>query len=333
MGEEQDVVPIFIFSLPRSGSTLLQRLISSHPQVGTTGEPWIQLLLLGGLRPGEVYADYDHSIAAEAVSNFFQNLPDGKETYLNTVNYASRQMYKKASGEPFFVDKTPRYSLICDEIINAFPNSKFIFLWRHPLSVVTSISNTWGHGNWNPNRHKSDIYRGLENLVECYCDNEDISFCLKYEKLTSQPNKKVEELLKYIGIKSDGENIVERFYKGEGWSKGDNEMGDPTLNSENLRHIVKRGEYEWKKDIKNKLRKVWAKKYIKWIGKKRMKIMGYDYEKTCLKIKECNVSMEKIFKDLYTNYIKDGVSFFVEPSIIRKKFAKLSKGKRVNRYG
>ncbi|WP_118830242.1 sulfotransferase family protein [Salinibacter ruber] len=333
MKDRQDVVPIFIFSLPRSGSTLLQRLISSHPQVGTTGEPWIQLLLLGGLRSGEVYADYDHSIAAEAFSNFFRNFPDGKKTYLNAVNHASKKMYKKASDKPFFVDKTPRYSLICDEIINAFPNSKYIFLWRHPLSVVASISNTWGNGSWNPNRYKSDVYRGLKSLVECYSENEKKSFCLKYENLTSQPEKEIEKLLSYVGLEYDSKKIIENFYNEKGWNKKYNEMGDPTLNSENLRKIVKKGEYEWVKEIKNILRKKWAKKYIKWIGKNRMQAMGYKFEKTCSKIEECNIGTSKFFDDLYANYIKDVLSFFLEPSIIRRKLDKLSKGKKVNRYG
>ena len=44
--------PIFIFSAPRSGSTLLQRVLAAHTQVATASEPWILLPLLSPL--------YDH---------------------------------------------------------------------------------------------------------------------------------------------------------------------------------------------------------------------------------------------------------------------------------
>jgi hypothetical protein len=333
MEDKENVVPVFIFSLPRSGSTLLQRLISSHPQVGTTGEPWIQLLLLGGLRQGEVYADYDHSIAVEAIRKFFESLPNGRKTYLDAVNTISKKMYKEASGKPFFVDKTPRYSLICDEIINTFPDAKYIFLWRHPLSVVASISNTWGQGNWNPNRHKSDLYIGLRNLIKSYSEYKDKSFCLKYEDLTRQPEKEIDNMLGYIGIKSKGKKVVERYKDGRGWRMSKKDLGDPTLRRKELNKILIKGEYEWVKDIKNILRKRWSKKYIEWIGKKRMNTMGYSFEKTVTKIIKCEAGMENLISDLYANYVKDWASFFVEPRIVLGKFDKLSKGGVLNNYG
>ena len=40
---------VFLLSLPRSGSTLLQRLLAAHPQVHTVAEPWLMLLSGAGL--------------------------------------------------------------------------------------------------------------------------------------------------------------------------------------------------------------------------------------------------------------------------------------------
>ena len=37
--------PIFLLSLPRSGSTLLHRMLASHPQVATLPEPWVPMPL------------------------------------------------------------------------------------------------------------------------------------------------------------------------------------------------------------------------------------------------------------------------------------------------
>jgi len=51
------ITPIFIFSLPRSGSTLMERILATHPAVGTASEPWILLpFLYTRIRDG-VYAE------------------------------------------------------------------------------------------------------------------------------------------------------------------------------------------------------------------------------------------------------------------------------------
>ena len=41
-----DIIPIFIFSLPRSGSTILQKILMSSTQVSSSNEMWILLPLL-----------------------------------------------------------------------------------------------------------------------------------------------------------------------------------------------------------------------------------------------------------------------------------------------
>ena len=46
------IKPIFIFSITRSGSTLLQRVIAAHEGVATVSEPWVLLPYLYTLREG-----------------------------------------------------------------------------------------------------------------------------------------------------------------------------------------------------------------------------------------------------------------------------------------
>ena len=59
--------PVFLFSLPRSGSTLVQRLIAGHPQVATTSEPWILLPLLYTVRRPGAYTEYGHCVVFRAI--------------------------------------------------------------------------------------------------------------------------------------------------------------------------------------------------------------------------------------------------------------------------
>lgn len=140
--------PIFVFSLPRSGSTLLQRILGGHPEIVTTSEPWILLPFLYVLKESGLFSEYGHSGCYKAVGDFFDGFPNGKDDYLKEVNCFTKKLYQKYinNEEKYFVDKTPRYSLIVDEIITTFPEAKVIFLWRNPLAIISSIIDTWGGG-------------------------------------------------------------------------------------------------------------------------------------------------------------------------------------------
>ena len=50
----------FIISQPRAGSTLLQRLLATHPQIQTIGEPWLAIPFVYALREKGVTAEYIH---------------------------------------------------------------------------------------------------------------------------------------------------------------------------------------------------------------------------------------------------------------------------------
>ena len=53
-----EIRPIFIFSLPRAGSTLVQRVLAAHDDIATTSEPWILLPFLFSTKEQGVYAEY-----------------------------------------------------------------------------------------------------------------------------------------------------------------------------------------------------------------------------------------------------------------------------------
>jgi hypothetical protein len=64
---------IFVFSLPRTGSTLLQRIIATQPDVATASEPWILIPYLYTLRENGVYAEYGHRMMVRAVEDFCED--------------------------------------------------------------------------------------------------------------------------------------------------------------------------------------------------------------------------------------------------------------------
>ncbi len=154
------VRPVFLFSLPRSGSTLLQRMLATHPEVATTSEPWILLPQLYALRERGAVAEYGHRTAVRAIADFSDSLPGGRDDYLAEVRRSVTALYEQAAGEAaWFLDKTPRYHLVVDEIMALFPDARFVFLWRNPLAVAASMIESFGRGHWNLDRYDVDLQR------------------------------------------------------------------------------------------------------------------------------------------------------------------------------
>ena len=65
--------PIFIISLPRSGSTLLQRILTSHESVASASEPWLLLPLIEmiGSKNIESCANYSKLTSQLAAVDFY----------------------------------------------------------------------------------------------------------------------------------------------------------------------------------------------------------------------------------------------------------------------
>lgn len=79
--KRSDIVPIFVFSLPRAGSTLVQRVLTAHPNIQSTAEPWILLPLVYSLKTDGIYTEYAQCIGSMAIHDFVAELPNGKADY------------------------------------------------------------------------------------------------------------------------------------------------------------------------------------------------------------------------------------------------------------
>lgn len=265
--------PIFIFSQPRSGSTLLQRVLMSHREISSLAEPWILLPLIYAQKPNGIMAEYSHHHAADAMNNFIINLPQKKSEYNDELSKFVLSLYGKQcqNGETYFLDKTPRYYLIIPEIARIFPDAKFIFLYRNPLQVISSIMKTWCNGTLNGlHRYENDLLRGPKLLSEGYEMLKDKSYSLKYEELVTDPEKYLSEICKYLDISMDPK-MLENFSKQD--TKG--RMGDQT-GIKKYQTIEKKSLLNWETVFNNKYRIKWVRRYIHKLSEKDLKIMGYD---------------------------------------------------------
>lgn len=117
--------PILVFGMPRSGTTLVERILSSHPQVKSCGE-LKQFSMLLKCMSGSATADLiDADTVVRCRSLDWKELGEG---YLASTRPLSGQA-------PRFVDKFPHHFLHAGFLANALPGARMICVRRNPLDT------------------------------------------------------------------------------------------------------------------------------------------------------------------------------------------------------
>ena len=223
----QDDQLIFMISLPRSGSTLLQKILGGHSDIYTRSEPWLMLHPLYAFKTEGIQTRYNAKLAVAGVQNFLQELPAEDENYyfsrIRDCYLSLYAPYLSASGKERFLDKTPRYYEIFDELQKTFPRAKFIVLYRNPLAVFASILETWVKGNYEKlKNYQCDLYAGVEFLQRDFTAYAN-THVIRYEELLLNPEGETAALFDFLKLPNQPDCIDYGHHKGERWMYGDPE--------------------------------------------------------------------------------------------------------------
>ena len=260
----------FIFSLPRSGSTLLQKIVASNHVVATQAEPWFLLPLLYGGNP----EDYDSTVADKAIAEFMATLPDDTNTELGTKDigrYAEYIYTAAASASPqaeLFVDKTPRYYYIIDQIAATFPEAKLVFLFRNPVSIIASTIKTWHSGKLNLPVDHPDIQLGAELLAAGYQKYKSRSHRVQYSDIITNPQATVQRLCEYVEIEYSSAMVHD--FNQQNFSGS---MGDPNIAQ--TQAITTGSLTSWQKTLDTSIRRKFAWKCIQRWSDETVAEFGY----------------------------------------------------------
>lgn len=139
IGDEPSAkTPIFIVGLPRTGTTLTERIISSHSEVQSLGETmFFQMVLRRESRVQTTENMTEEMIEALSLIDM-QEIAWG---YENAVAY-------RLGDEPYFIDKLPFNFMYLGFIAKAWPNAKIVHLVRNPMDACFSMYKqvfTWAY--------------------------------------------------------------------------------------------------------------------------------------------------------------------------------------------
>lgn len=198
--------PIFVVGLHRSGSTLVEQILASHPLIeGTT-----ELAVMNALRDRLARSaglSWPTAIAALERDRF---APIGEE-------YIDKTQAFRLTDRPFFVDKMPGNWMNIPLIRAALPNAKIIDARRHPMACgFSNFKQNYAMGVGFSYSQESigtfyyDYWRFLRHIDKV---QPAAVYRLVNERIIEDPEGEVRRLLNYLGLPFDAACL--EFHKTE----------------------------------------------------------------------------------------------------------------------
>jgi hypothetical protein len=221
---------LFVIGAPRSGTTMLERMLSSHSMIQGGPEPHL-LTPLAHLGPWAKVdkAPYDHILAAESQRLFIEQLPRGMQDYWDACRAYCDVLYGRyleAKGDlPICLDKTPAYALILPFMMKVFPDAKYVVLTRHPLAMFSSFANSFFDGDYQAaHQYNPIVLRYVPAIAQFLRQQEVPHLHVRYEDLVKAPEEWFEKICRYIEVPFEREAIEYGNRTESNDAKG---LGDP----------------------------------------------------------------------------------------------------------
>lgn len=269
---------IFILSLPRSGSTLLQKLLGNHPQIhAPISEPWIMLHPLYAIRERGIKTEYSADFARIGLEDFIAQVPEGEELFFQAVRNYANTFYQRAleiSNKQYILDKTPRYLYIIPELFRVYPQARYIILLRNPLASLSSTLSGWFKNNMallKESQNFYDLVEGPKRLVEGMEYLGTDALLVHYEDLALKPNETMRYLCQKLDIPFSSRLLNYSLHAAFQPRLGDN-YGIVKYNRPVSENVNK-----WISHLNSQDRRPFAQVYLEALGKKMITNLGYDY--------------------------------------------------------
>ena len=188
---------IFVVGMTRSGTSLIEQILSSHNNIYGAGElNFIQNIVTKYFMKNEL--DFQNL----NINNY------SEDVFFKSKNYYNNNLKKFKINKKLIVDKAPLNFKWIGLIFKIFPGCKIISCLRDPMDVCWS-----NYKNWFAAKKLNFTYN-LENLGNYYNSYKDLMifwksifkdniFDICYEDLIADPDNKIKDLIKFCDIEWD----------------------------------------------------------------------------------------------------------------------------------
>ena len=228
--------PIFILGLPRSGSTMIEQILSSHSLIEGTQELPNILAISRDIKLIDQKKGYPHNLLGLDQSSF----DDLGNKYIDETKWAR-------SSKPFFIDKMPNNFVHIGLIKLILPKAKIIDARRNPMDTCFSCFKQYFAKGQHFTYDLDDIARYYKDYLRLmnYWKKlfpEEI-FTINYEQVIDNPNERIRDLLDFCNVKFE-DNCI-NFHKSKRPVK--------TASSEQVRQPMYKSGLDYWKNYSNNL--------------------------------------------------------------------------------
>lgn len=192
--QESGRTPIFLVGLPRSGTTLTERIISSHSKVTSVGETQFMQMVIRRESGVESEEKITPAMIEAATELDIRLIGDG---YMNMLNY-------RLGEEPMFIDKLPFNIFYLGFIAKAYPDARIILMKRSPMDTCFSMYKqvfTWAYKFSYTLEGLGRFYPAYDRLVAHWRRIlKDRLIEIEYEKLVADQENQTRQLLGKLGL-------------------------------------------------------------------------------------------------------------------------------------
>ena len=182
--------PIFILGRPRSGSTLIEQILSTHSAIEGTAE-------LPYIADFAIRLEEEHGTDLPGV---LLRLDPSTLTALGQ-EYLERVQIHRKTARPFFIDKAPANYHQIGLILLMLPNAKIIDARRHPAACSFSM---FKHNYIETNLRLAELGRVYCDYVALMAHFDRVApgrvHRVIYENVVANPEAEVRKLLDYLGL-------------------------------------------------------------------------------------------------------------------------------------
>jgi tetratricopeptide (TPR) repeat protein len=194
---------IFVLGMPRSGTSLVEQILSSHSNVFGAGElPFLRNIILNNFKENQNQPkDILHTVS---------NLEIMSKAYIDKTSLLE-------NNNKLILDKSPLNFLWIGFIKALFPNAKIIHVDRDPKDTCFSCYKNLFANSLNFTYQKKELalfYNAYSDLINFWNEKlHSFIYSIKYEDLINDPNKNIKNLLKFCEL--DFEEECLKFYENE----------------------------------------------------------------------------------------------------------------------
>lgn len=193
--ESEAPIPIFIVGMPRTGTTLLDRVLGNHPDVVSLGER----------------NDFDAAFS-EVSDHFYKGgLKESRWDALQEVDLAQvgaryiERLMPMVGGRRFFIDKNPQNFFNVGLVLRALPQARVICVRRDPMDACFSnLKEVFEGGAYSYSYAFEDVaahHAGFEALMKHWkASAPDAVHVLDYESLVRNGDEVLRGLLAFCGL-------------------------------------------------------------------------------------------------------------------------------------